>query len=126
MMLRNVVITIFILCLSNQIAGINLFVVQNVPPGYDTVTHTITLGPIPASAHGTTIILDTASVVRGSHNWFFVTDPGDSRIPLWNGPISFTVDASLNISAASPPTMRFYDGHREDVKSAGVKQPLRE
>ncbi len=60
---------------------------SGLPPGFDSVTYTMTIGPIDPSFHGKTIVLDS-SFYRPIGRWKWA---GPDAFPSWGGPYSFTI-----------------------------------
>lgn len=62
------------------------------PPGFDEVVYTITIGPISSEYHGHTICLDS-SFYRPVNDWrWVISDLGKTNIyPSWDGPHCFEV-----------------------------------
>ena len=75
---------------------------DGLPPGFDEIAYTITIGPIDRSHHTRTIVLDS-SFYRPTGYWLFA---GPEVEPTWDGPHTFTCidpDAPTNQAPVLDP-----------------------
>jgi hypothetical protein len=76
-------------------AGIYLGNSTGLPPGFNAIALTITIGPILDDYQGLTICLDS-SFYPPNNNWMWVVnnESSDKVFPLWDGPHCFTVTSA--------------------------------
>jgi hypothetical protein len=66
-----------------------------IPANFDSVSYSITIGPIDAQYHGKTIVLDS-SFYPGIGSWKWA---GPDAYPTWGGPYTFTIfDPALDVT----------------------------
>jgi hypothetical protein len=98
-----------------RITSLNMSHDPLILPGFEAITHTVTLGPIPAASHNLTIVLDTASLQPGSESWTFFDTKGESHRAYWNGPLTFTVDSNLVVARVADSVVPVNIRRNEEV-----------
>ncbi len=90
--------------------GIGAFRISStgLPPGFDDVTFTITIGPIDPVHSGKTICLDSA-YYPPSGVWKWAASAGINAFPTWDGPHCYTVSKPITGDSlfVSPQTLSF-------------------
>jgi len=82
-----------------RVAGLSFFFQPDggagLTPGFNALTYSVTIGPIPPESHGRTICLDSCWYPEGTNSWMWAPAVGGIIGPEWDGPRCYRIDSTL-------------------------------